>query len=90
LGEILGVLVEKDQHGWPMRAPAWRARLARMPATRRAQLTLELELGSEPVAGVLRDPDNTPRPFVGWIALTRAIELALERVSATAITSENA
>ncbi len=49
-----------------------------VPSDRRACLTLELNVEAEPVAGVVRDASGVDAPFVGWIALTRAIELALE------------
>jgi hypothetical protein len=49
-----------------------------MPSDDRARLTLEFDVDADPVAGVVRDAGGGGEPFVGWIALTRAIELALE------------
>jgi hypothetical protein len=43
----------------------------------RLRLSLEIEPGSEPVAGCL-DDGETQRSFVGWSALARVIELALD------------
>jgi hypothetical protein len=43
-----------------------------------ALLTLELNLEADSVAGVVRGASGSGEPFVGWMALTRAIELTLE------------
>lgn len=43
-------------------------------------LQVEVDCGAEPLAGVVRsDPREPGEAFVGWMGLTRAIELALER-----------
>jgi hypothetical protein len=39
-------------------------------------MTLELELDSDPIRGVLEDGHRS-RPFDGWLALTQALEDAL-------------
>ena len=47
-----------------------------------ATVTVELTLrvGSEPITGALRGEDGRPRPFVGWVALVRALEDATTAV----------
>jgi len=53
-----------------------------MSADRDARLILEVEIdcGADPLAGVVRGGTDGPgEAFVGWMGLTRAIELALER-----------
>jgi hypothetical protein len=47
-----------------------------------ATVTLELTLrvGSEPITGALRGADGRARPFVGWVALVRALEDAATAV----------
>ena len=40
-------------------------------------LTVEFELGADPVNGVVRSGAGEGDPFCGWMALTRTIELAL-------------
>ena len=42
------------------------------------ELTLEFHLSADPVAGVVRDRAGGGEPFSGWMALTRAIETALD------------
>jgi hypothetical protein len=42
------------------------------------QLALELDLGTEPIAGRLRLPDGSSRGFVGWLELTQALEDAIK------------
>jgi hypothetical protein len=44
--------------------------------TRPLRMTLELELDSDPIRGVLEDGHRS-RPFDGWLALTQALEDAL-------------
>jgi hypothetical protein len=46
-----------------------------------ATVTLELTLrvGSEPITGAI-DANGTARPFVGWVALVRALEDAMIEV----------
>lgn len=39
---------------------------------------LELDLEAEPISGSLRLQDDIPRPFVGWLGLSVALE-ALRR-----------
>lgn len=53
-----------------------------MSPDRDARLILEVEIdcAADPLAGVVRgDPHSPGEAFVGWMGLTRAIELALER-----------
>ena len=47
-----------------------------------ATVTVELALrvGSEPIAGELRSERGPARPFVGWIALVRTLEDAMNAV----------
>jgi hypothetical protein len=40
------------------------------------RFTLDLELGSEPIAGSLTDERGTSTPFYGWLALARLLERA--------------
>jgi hypothetical protein len=52
------------------------------------RLTVELELGADPVAGVVHDDRGSAEPFCGWMELARAIELHLDaarRRSATPV-----
>lgn len=42
--------------------------------SRRRQITLELDLGSEPITGSLQGEDGTIVPFAGWLQLAAAIE----------------
>ena len=42
------------------------------------ELTLKFHLSADPVAGIVRDRTGGSEPFIGWIALTRAIEAALD------------
>jgi hypothetical protein len=41
---------------------------------------LALRVGSDPIAGELRPAAGPPRPFVGWIALVRTLEDAMNAV----------
>ena len=41
------------------------------------QVTLDLEVGSEPIAGRLSDDDGTTVAFVGWLELAAALERAI-------------
>jgi hypothetical protein len=42
-------------------------------------LTLEIDPGSDPICGRLREgPDAKGEEFVGWLGLARALERALE------------
>jgi hypothetical protein len=45
-----------------------------MGAQRTIKVSVELEPGAEPLAGTIQVQDGTPRPFIGWIELTHAIE----------------
>jgi hypothetical protein len=63
-----------------MRTPSGQGTLSAMSCERRTRLTLELDVQANPVTGVVHDSSGS-EPFVGWIALTRAIELALERAA---------
>ena len=46
------------------------------------RLTLELEHGADPIAGVLRDASGTGHPFVGWLGLAVALQRCLEAAAA--------
>jgi hypothetical protein len=48
-----------------------------MPPDSRCRLILEVDLAADPISGVLRDGSGRARPFSGWMALTRTIELGL-------------
>jgi hypothetical protein len=48
------------------------------PQTVTVELTLRI--GAEPIAGELRTPATPPRPFVGWVALVRSVEEAMNAV----------
>lgn len=50
-----------------------------MTSPRIARLELELDVETEPIAGRLRGDDGDTEPFSGWLDLTRAIELRIER-----------
>ena len=41
------------------------------------QFTLDLEVGTEPIAGRLSDPGGEPVPFAGWLELAAALERAV-------------
>lgn len=41
---------------------------------------LDLRVGSEPIAGELRPASGPARPFVGWMALVRTLEDAMNTV----------
>ncbi|MBS1845550.1 MAG: hypothetical protein JST53_14130 [Actinobacteria bacterium] len=41
---------------------------------------LDLRIGSEPIAGELRPATGPARPFVGWMALVRTLEDAMNPV----------
>jgi hypothetical protein len=43
----------------------------------RLLLTLEFDVNTEPVSGIVRDGDGDGDRFSGWMDLTRTIELAL-------------
>jgi len=40
----------------------------------RLRLVLELERGSEPIRGKITGPAGETREYVGWLALTNALE----------------
>jgi hypothetical protein len=42
----------------------------------RAQVTLDIELDSEPISGSLSDRDGTSRVFSGWIQLVSLLQCA--------------
>jgi hypothetical protein len=48
-----------------------------------AHLHLEIEAGSDPIAGSIGRLDEEPRSFSGWIELTEAIEAARAALAAT-------
>jgi hypothetical protein len=43
-----------------------------------AEIDLLIDLTTEPIQGVLRHPHGADKPFAGWVALIRVVELALE------------
>lgn len=43
-----------------------------------AEIELTIDLALDPIEGLLRHPHGADKPFVGWMALIRAVELALE------------
>ncbi len=49
----------------------------RQDEPRRVRVVLDLDRGSDPVAGTLTADSGAATPFTGWVGLTRAIELAL-------------
>jgi hypothetical protein len=56
------------------------AGLVRSDRDARLILEVEVEVDADPIAGVVRhDPHDPGEAFIGWMGLTRAIELALER-----------
>jgi len=40
----------------------------------RIPVRLELDRGADPISGRLTDPDGTGEEFVGWLALSAALE----------------
>jgi hypothetical protein len=55
-------MVNDSRHG------TWRA----------AEIDLLIDLTTDPIQGVLRHPHGSDKPFAGWVALVRAVELALQ------------
>lgn len=47
------------------------------PATH-IRLILDLDPAADPIGGVVRAGEGDAKPFAGWIALTRTIELSLD------------
>jgi hypothetical protein len=43
-----------------------------------AEIDMSVDLAAEPIEGVLRHRHGADKPFTGWTALVRAVELALE------------
>jgi hypothetical protein len=43
-----------------------------------AEIELTIDLTADPIEGLLRHPHGADKPFAGWMALIRAVELALE------------
>ena len=41
--------------------------------TERRTLTLEVEPGTEPIVGRVREPDGASREFVGWLGLATVL-----------------
>ena len=72
----------KDRNQGLMREPVAHATIAPMSICTTMTLRLELELDIDPIAGVLRGATAEDRPFVGWMQLTRAIELSLDTARA--------
>jgi len=46
----------------------------RTETARRIPLRLELEPGAEPISGRLTGPDGVGEEFIGWLALSTALE----------------
>jgi len=46
----------------------------RTERARRIPLRLELEPGAEPISGRLTGPDGVGEEFIGWLALSAALE----------------
>ncbi|GAA3818536.1 hypothetical protein GCM10022226_43830 [Sphaerisporangium flaviroseum] len=44
----------------------------------RTRLTVDVDLAATPIEGVLRHEHGADKPFAGWVALIRALELALD------------
>jgi hypothetical protein len=61
-----------------MRSEVRPEKVGRMAADRHPCLTIEFDPNADPISGVLRDGAGGGARFVGWMALTRAIELAVE------------
>jgi hypothetical protein len=40
-----------------------------MPTANSARITLELELGADPIRGLIEHPDGSRQPFWGWLEL---------------------
>ena len=49
-----------------------------MAGAERTEIVIELEVGSDPIAGRIKQPSGDGR-FVGWLALVRALERAVHR-----------
>lgn len=47
-----------------------------MPRSERVTVSLELDISSEPIEGIVSTPDGTSHPFIGWLGLTGALEHA--------------
>lgn len=58
-------------------------RLRAVVDDQRTRLTLELELHADPIAGTLQWGSRPTEHFIGWMALSRAIELTLEAARGT-------
>ncbi len=58
-----------------------------MAQDQRAALTVEVDPYADPIAGVIRTSTGTEARFVGWMGLTRGIELALEAARAASVRS---
>ncbi|MBO2445275.1 hypothetical protein [Actinomadura nitritigenes] len=43
-----------------------------------ARIDVTVDLTTEPIQGVLRHRHGADKPFTGWTALVRAVELALD------------
>jgi len=49
-----------------------------VPTPDHVRVTIDFDLGCNPIAGVVRDGRGHSEPFAGWMALTRTIERALD------------
>jgi hypothetical protein len=54
-----------------------------------AHLQLEVDLDADPIAGSVKDGDQTDMPFSGWMELTRTIELTVDQVRARRTPSDD-
>jgi hypothetical protein len=57
--------------------PAQQAALV-SDSRRHTRLTVDIDLTADPIQGVLRHQRGPDKPFAGWIALIRVLELALD------------
>jgi hypothetical protein len=51
-----------------------------MAEPERDKLTLEIDSGTSPLAGVLHDAHGVTHPFSGWVGLAAALEHALTKL----------
>jgi hypothetical protein len=49
---------------------------------KRTRIVIDLEMGSDPITGrVVDDDDDDERAFIGWLALVRELERAVQSPS---------
>ena len=61
-----------------------------MPASAPVRLIVELDRLANPVKGLVRRDGRRPELFIGWMALTRAIELLGETPPEAEVTTASA